>query len=208
MGAQQPSSSAQEGNRPMAKRLITPVPTLYPVPVVLVTAGIEQPDVITVHRIASCSVQPVRLCISIRPARHCHDLIRQTGEFVVNIPTPAQQTLADYLGVVSGRDEDKIATAGLNLAPATQVRTPILVDCPVNIECRVDQEVNLDSHTMFIGRVLAIHVDEEYLDAQNEVDLSLAQGIAYPAATVREKPTYKFQVEDLRAAVQNARRNA
>ena len=138
-----------------------------------------------------------------RPARYSHELIRQTGEFVVNLPTREQALLADYVGVVSGRKEDKIAVAGLNLAPAHAVRTALLADCPVNIECSVEREIELGSHTMFIGLVRAVHVEEGLLDALGEVDFARVRGIVYRAGTVRERPTYKFRVADLRRAVQS-----
>lgn len=186
----------------MTKRILSPNTTLYPVPVVLISAGSEQPNVMTCNRIASCSAEPPRLCISIRPQRHSHSLITQTGEFVVNLPSPDQQLLSDYVGVVSGRDEDKFAVTGLRLSPATILRTPLLADCPVNIECTVEQTLDLGSHTLFIGRVQAVHVEETLLDERGEVDWQRAQGLVYPAGVVREKPTYTFRVEGLRAQVQ------
>ena len=189
----------QEG-APVSKRTLQPNTTLYPVPVVLITTGADLPNVMTCNRVASCSAEPPRLAISVRPARHSHGLIQRSGEFVVNFPTPAQATLSDYLGVVSGRDEDKIAIAGLRLAPAAQVRTPLLADCPVNIECTVEREIDLDSHSLFIGLVRAVHVEEGLLDEQGDVDIDKAIGLAYGCGTVRERPTYTFRVEDLRRA--------
>ncbi len=188
----------------MPKRVIGPNTTLYPVPVVLITTGEDTPNVMTCNRIASCSAEPPRLAISVRPMRYSHSLIRRTGEFVVNIPRPDQLTLSDYVGVVTGREEDKIAIAGLKLAPALKVKTPLLADCPVNIECVVEREIDLDSHTMFIGLVQAVHVEEALLDAQGDVDFVQARGIAYASGVVRERPTYNFRVDDLRRAVESA----
>lgn len=187
----------------MQKRIIEPNTTLYPVPVVLITSGGNTPNVMTCNRIASCSAEPPRLCISIRPGRYSHSLVHESGEFVVNIPTPEQSALVDYIGVVTGKKEDKIAIANLKLAPALKVKTPLLADCPVNIECIVEQEIALDSHTMFIGLVLAVHAEESLLDEHGDVDVKRAQGIIYDNGTVREKPNYKFRVEDLRRAVQS-----
>jgi flavin reductase (DIM6/NTAB) family NADH-FMN oxidoreductase RutF len=188
----------------MAKRLIQPNTTLYPAALALITTGADRPNVMTCNRIASCSAEPPRLSISIRPARYSHDLIRRTGEFVLNLPTPGQALLADYVGVVSGREEDKFAIAGLRLAPASQLKTPLLADCPVNIECAVERELDLGSHTLFIGRVLAVHVEESVLDANGDVDVSRAGGIAYGSGRVRERPTYNFTVDSLRSQVQSA----
>lgn len=186
----------------MLKRILEPNTTLYPVPVVLITTGGHRPNVMTCNRIASCSAEPPRLSISVRPGRYSHDLIRQTGEFIVNLPTPEQLTLTDYIGVVTGRKEDKIATAGLRIAPSLKLATPLLADCPVNIECVVEREIALDSHTLFIGRVEAVHAEESLLDEHGDVDFARARGLAYACGTVRERPTYNFRVDDLRLAAQ------
>ena len=187
----------------MPKRILEPNTTLYPVPIVLITTGGQRPNVMTCNRIVSCSAEPPRLAISIRPGRYSHSQIHESGEFVVNIPMPEQSTLVDYIGVVTGQKEDKIAVAGLKLAPALKVKTPLLTDCPVNIECVVEREIALDSHTMFIGLVQAVHVEESLLDEHGDVDVVRAQGIIYDNGTVREKPTYKFRVDDLRGTVQS-----
>lgn len=188
----------------MAKRIFEPNTTFYPVAVALITSGGDTPNVMTANRLVSASAEPPRLGLSVRPARHSHGLIKQTREFVVNLPTPDLAALVDYAGVVTGRKENKIDIAGLRLMPAQKVKSPLLADCPVNIECIVEQEIELDSHTMFIGRVEVIHVEEELLDAQGEIDLSLAQGITYDSGIVRERPTYPFHLTDLRRAVQMA----
>ena len=184
----------------LSKRILEPNTTLYPVAVVLITTGAETPNVMTCNRVVSCSAEPPRLAVSVRPDRRSHALIRLCGEFVVNIPTAAQSGLCDYLGVVSGRDEDKIAIAGLVLAQALKVSTPLLADCPVNIECTVEHEIDLDSHTLFIGLVQAVHVEESLLDEHGDVDVAKAIGLTYACGTVRERPTYNFRVEDLRRA--------
>jgi len=184
----------------VSKRILEPNTTLYPVPVVLITTGADTPNVMTCNRAVSCSAEPPRMAVSVRPARHSHAMIRQCGEFVVNIPTPAQSSLCDYLGVVSGRDEDKIGMAGLSLTPALKVRTPLLADCPVNVECTVESAIDLGSHTLFIGLVQAVHAEEALLDGQGDVDVARAIGLTYACGTVRERPTYNFRVEDLRRA--------
>lgn len=186
------------------KLRIEPNTTFYPVAVALITTGGDTPNVMTANRLVSCSAEPPRLALSVRPARYTHQLIRQTGEFVVNLPSPGQTTLADYVGVVSGRKENKIEIAGLRLAPALKLKTPLLADSPVNIECVVEQEIALDSHTMFIGLVQAIHVEEGLLDAKGEIDFTLARGLTYDSGAVRERPTHAFRVDDLRQAVRVA----
>lgn len=192
----------------MAKRLIDANTTFYPAAVGLITTGADRPNVMTCNRMASCSAEPPRLSVSIRPKRYSHGLIRSTGEFVLNLPVAGQALLADYVGVVSGREEDKFAIAGLRLAPALRVKTPLLADFPVNIECAVERELDLDSHTLFIGRVLAVHAEEVVLDANGEVDLGRAGGIAYGSGTVRERPSYTFTVDTLRRQAKRRMRNS
>lgn len=187
------------------KRIVEPNTTLYPVAVVLVTSGGDTPNVLICNRIVSCSAEPPRLAIAVRPYRYSYSLIRATREFVVNIPSPEQATLSDYLGVVTGREENKIEIAGLKLTPALKLRTPLLADCPVNIECIVEQEIDLDSHTLFIGLVQAVHVEESLLDANGDVDVMRARGIVYDCGTVRERPTRNIRVDDLRKTIQTKR---
>ncbi len=109
--------------------------------------------------------------------RYSHSLIQRTGEFVVNIPAPSQRALTDYVGVVTGRKEDKVAMAKLKLAPSRHVRVLLLADCPINIECVVEQEIELDSHTMFIGLVQVGHVEKVLLDANGEIDFTRSERI-------------------------------
>lgn len=187
----------------MSKRVIEPNTTLYPVGVALVTTGGDTPNVLTCNRLASCSAEPPRLALSVRRNRYSYELIRASREFVVNIPTQDQLTLADYLGVVSGRDEDKITTAQLRLVPAQRVKTPLLADCPVSIECTVEREIDLDSHVMFVGMVQAVHAEESLLDANGDVDVARASGIVYACGTVRERPIDNVRVDDLRRRVQS-----
>lgn len=189
----------------MPKRVLEPNTTFYPVAVALITTGGDTPNVMACNRIASCSAEPPRLSLSVRPVRYSHQLIQQTGEFVVNLPTPEQTILTDYVGVVTGRKENKLEIAGLRLATALKVKTPLLADCPVNIECIVEREIELDSHTMFIGLVQAVHVEEALLDANGDVDFARVRGLAYDSGVVRERPTYAFRVDDLRRAVQQQR---
>lgn len=96
--------------------------------IVLITAGGASPNVMTCSRISSCSVEPPRLAVSVRPGRLTHTLIRETRDFVVNLAPPEPSALVDYLGVVSGREEDRVTIAGLTLSPALKLRTPLLAD--------------------------------------------------------------------------------
>ncbi len=166
----------------MAKTIKEPFCALYPTPVVLVTcldqAG--QPNVMTVSWVGTAASTPPCLAIGVRPHRYSHAAIEERGEFVVNIPSQELLSAVDYCGRMSRhRTSDKFAEAGLTPAPASQVAAPLIAECPVNIECKVVHSLDLDSHTLFVGQVLAVHVDEELLDERGFIDYAQAQGIAY-----------------------------
>ena len=115
-----------------------------------------------------------------RPYRYSHAAIAEQKEFVVNIPTQELLKAVDYYGRVSRhRRSDKFTKAGLTLAPASQVASPLIAECPVNIECKLIHFLNLGSHTLFVGQILAVHVDEALLDESGSIDYSKTQAIAY-----------------------------
>ena len=113
------------------------------------------------------SIAPVMVMIGIIPSRFSYDMVKDTGKFVVNIPTKEFSEKYMYLGTVSGRDEDKLAS--INTTDADIIDAPILTDCPVNIECSVVDSIQPGSHELFIGKVEKVHCDEEYLTEDNDV---------------------------------------
>ncbi len=103
------------------------------------------------------------------PSRFSHHMVRETGCFVINLPKRGFQKEYNYLGSRSGRDEDKFAVLDLKWTDATYVNAPILTDCPVSIECSVVESTRPGTHELFVGKVEAVHVDEEYLDANGNI---------------------------------------
>lgn len=148
----------------VAKIIRKPSTYLYPVPVVLVTCGIEKPNIITLAWVGTVCSDPPMVGIAVRPDRHSHHLIEETGEFVVNIPGEELLEATDRCGHASGRETDKFAATGLTPEPASEVRTPLIAECHVNMECKVRQKLELGAHDLFLGEVVAVHVDEEVLD--------------------------------------------
>lgn len=106
-------------------------------------------------------------------------MIRETGEFVVNLTTEKLAYATDYCGVKSGRDTDKWKAVGLTRETASQVLAPLIKECPVNLECRVKRVDELGSHHMFLAEVVAVHVDEAYMDEKDTFHLSDAKPLAY-----------------------------
>ncbi|MFA5204707.1 MAG: flavin reductase family protein [Lentisphaeria bacterium] len=144
------------------KTVWKPGTLLAPVPVVLVSCGRPgaRPNLITVAWVGTVCSEPPMVSISIRPERHSHDIIRDTGEFVVNLPGADQAWAVDWCGVVSGRDTDKFAGAKLTPAPAHRLQgAPIVAECPLALECRVRQTLAPGSHTVFVAEVVSVQVE-------------------------------------------------
>ena len=166
----------------MTKVNFKPGNMLYPLPAVLVSCGSMQDgkiNLITVAWTGTVCTNPPKLYISVRPERHSYDMIRNSGEFVVNLTTRSMTRATDYCGVKSGRDVDKWKECRLTPIAADTVSCPMVEQAPVNIECKVDQVLELGSHHMFIADVTAVHVDEDLLDEKGTFHLEKAGHMAY-----------------------------
>lgn len=142
---------------------------LFPLPAVLVSCGAtrEEYNLITLAWVGTICSDPPMVSISIRPERHSHTIIKRTGEFVINLTTPAMARVTDWCGVRSGRDFDKFAETGLTPLPAQKVKAPLVAQSPVNLECVVREIKSLGTHDMFIAEVVAVGVDPRLHDAQS-----------------------------------------
>jgi flavin reductase (DIM6/NTAB) family NADH-FMN oxidoreductase RutF len=164
----------------MAKITKKPGTYLYPLPASLITCGPpEKPNIITLAWVGTLCSEPPIIGISIRPSRYSHGLVKQSGEFAVNVPTVEMVRAVDWCGTVSGHSEDKFAAMGLTAVPTQVIRTAVIKECPLNIECQVAQTLHLGSHDLFLGKVVAVQVDEAILNAQGEIDLAKANPFAY-----------------------------
>ena len=169
----------------MGKQSWKPGNMLYPVPAVLVTVSDKQgnPNIFTVAWTGTVCSDPPMVSISVRPSRYSHQMIEETGEFVINLTTRELAFATDYCGVKSGKDTDKIKDMHLNLVPADEVKAPLLKESPVNIECRVKQTLRLGTHDMYLADVVAVHADEGYMDEKGRFMLEKADLIAYSHGT-------------------------
>ncbi len=154
---------------------------LYPVPAVLVTVSDRdgKPNIFTVAWTGTVCSDPPMVSISVRPQRYSHQIIEDTGEFVINLTTRKLVRAVDYCGVKSGRDTDKFKDMGLHLLSAQQVKAPLLEESPVNIECRVKDTLRLGTHDMYVAQVAAVHGDDAYLDKEGRFMLDQTELIAY-----------------------------
>jgi flavin reductase (DIM6/NTAB) family NADH-FMN oxidoreductase RutF len=165
----------------MGKQLWKPSTILNPVPVVMVTSvdGEGKPNIITLAWVGTVNSDPPMLSISVRKERYSYDLIKNKGQFVVNLTTKKLAFATDLCGVKSGRDTDKFEAAKLTPEKASVVDAPLIKESPVNIECIVKERLELGSHDMFIGEIVAVHVDDKLLDEKEKLCLDEAGLICY-----------------------------
>jgi len=154
---------------------------LYPLPAVMVsvTDGDGHDNIITVAWTGTICTNPPMVYISVRPSRFSCDMIRKTGEFVINLTTEETAFATDFCGVRSGRDTDKFERMHLTRQKAEYVKAPLIAEAPVSLECRVTEEKPLGSHTMFMAKVLAVHAAEELMDGDGRFLLNKAGLLVY-----------------------------
>jgi len=166
----------------MSKLELPPSEGLYPVPVVLVSCldkTTQNSNIITIAWCGVVSSNPPQISVSVRPSRHSFKLIKDTGDFVVNVPTSDMVRAVDLCGIRSGNDVDKFKLCKFTKIPSVKVSSPMIKECPVNIECKLKNALNLGSHHMFIGEVLSIHVDKEITDGSAHIDFAKAKPFVY-----------------------------
>ena len=165
----------------MAKQVWKAGNMIYPLPAVMVSCRDKEgnDNIITVAWTGTICTNPAMAYISVRPERHSYNMIKETGEFVINLTTRELTYATDYCGVKSGRDVDKFKECNLTKEPAVNVNVPMIKESPVNIECKVERIDELGSHHMFVAKVLTVHADEKYMDEKGKFDLSKADLIVY-----------------------------
>lgn len=158
----------------MGKQYWRPGNMLYPVPAVMISCGREgeTPNIITVAWAGTTCSSPAMLSISVRKERYSYNIIKETGEFVVNLVTKDLVYATDYCGVKSGRDVDKFKEMNLTPLPAQNIKAPGISESPVNIECKVVSVTELGSHDMFLAEVVGVTVDDKYMDETGKFDIN------------------------------------
>lgn len=151
-----------------------------PLPPVLVSCGDEQsPNVLTVAWTGILNTQPPVTYISLRPERFSYPIIKESGEFVINLPTEELVRAVDYCGVKSGRNTDKLAQTGLTVTKGVAVSAPMINECPLSLECRVRQIIKLGTHDMFMADIVGVNAAKELLDNNGRLCLERARLLAY-----------------------------
>lgn len=181
----------------MTKRAFKGSAILNPVPSVLITSQNKdgKVNVFTVGWIGTACTRPPMITVAIRPERLSYEYIKETEEFVVNLPPASMTKVVDYCGVVSGKREDKVQKMKLSLEDSEAVSVPSLGDCPVNIECKLKSITPLGSHDLFLAEVVSVSVDEDLIDDKGKIHLEKANLITYSHGeyfALNNKPLGKF----------------
>ncbi|MBQ6992163.1 MAG: flavin reductase family protein [Clostridia bacterium] len=164
----------------MSKRVWKPGTFVYPIPAVMVSCGdMENSNIITVAWTGIINTNPAMVYISVRPERFSHNIIKETGEFVINLTNKDLTYATDWCGVKSGSKVDKFKEMKLTKEKANFVNCPMIKESPVSIECKVKEIKELGSHNMFIAEVLSIDATEEYFDETGAFDITKCNLIAY-----------------------------
>ena len=164
----------------MGKVMWKPGTFIYPIPAVMVSCGdMEKSNIITVAWTGILNTNPAMVYISIRPIRYSYNLIKESGEFVINLTNKQLAYATDWCGVRSGEKFDKFKEMKLHKEKAQFVKAPLIKESPVSIECKVKDIIKLGSHDMFVAEVLSIDADEKYIDEKGAFDISKCDLIAY-----------------------------
>lgn len=162
------------------KKSFKPGTLLAPLPAVMVSCGpADAPNIVTVAWTGIANSEPPMAYISLRKSRFSHQLITESGEFVINLPTAALAKALDFCGVKSGRDVDKFKECSLTAAPAEKVGCPIIAECPLNLECKVRSVTELGSHDMFLADIVGMQVDDSLVDKAGRICLEKASLVAF-----------------------------
>ena len=155
----------------MKKTLAPMSSTVHPKPNVIVSCRDKdgRNNALAIGFAANVSIVPPMVMVAITPLRHSHGIIKESGEFVLNLPVKGFEKEYEYLGTHSGRDGDKLAAMVIEWEEAEMVSAPMLCACPVCVECRVVDSIKPGSHELFVGEVLAVHCEEKYVDKNGKI---------------------------------------
>ena len=164
----------------MSKVSWKPGTFLYPIPAVMVSCGtMEKSNIITVAWTGIINSDPAMVYISVRPTRYSYNIIKEQGEFVINLTNESLCKATDWCGVRSGSKYNKFKEMNLHKEEAYFVKCPMIKESPVSIECKVKEIKELGSHHMFVAEVLSIDADEKYIDEKGAFDISKCNLISY-----------------------------
>lgn len=153
---------------------------LAPVPPALISSGtLENHNVMTAAWTGIVCSDPAMTYVSLRPSRYSHEIISKSGEFVINVPNLPLAKAVDFCGVKSGRNTDKFQACGITAAPSSKIKAPQVKEAPISLECKVRSITHYGTHDMFLADIVAVNVDDAYINKQGGLNLEKAGLLAY-----------------------------
>ena len=164
----------------MARKSFNPGKLLVPLPAVMATVGdMENANILTVAWTGILATVPPKTYISVRPSRHSYGILKEKGEFVINLPTVKQAKEVDFVGIYTGKKLDKFEKTGFTKEKSEKVAPPTIAECPVALECRVTEILPMGSHDVFIADIVSVSCKEELFDREGKMHLEHAGLLAY-----------------------------
>ena len=159
---------------------LKPGTLLSPLPSVMVSCGdMENSNIITIGWTGILSSDPARTYISIRPSRYSHDIVKERGEFVINITTGALAKATDFCGIYTGAKVDKFKKLGLTKLKSECVSAPTVGESPIALECKVFDVIPMGTHDVFMADIVNVTCKSELIDGQGRICLEKAGLLAY-----------------------------
>ena len=164
----------------MKRRSLSPGALTAPLPPVLVTVGDEEnKNILTIAWTGILSTIPPKTYVSVRPRRHSYGILKEKGEFVINLPTAEMARKVDYCGIYTGAKVDKFKECGFTAVKSEKVNAPTIEECPLALECKVTDVLPMGTHDVFIADIVSVSSKEEIIDEKGKIRLDLANLLAY-----------------------------
>ncbi len=164
----------------MKRRSFAPGTLEAPLPPAMVTVGdFENANVLTIAWTGILASQPPKTYVSVRPSRHSYNILKEHGEFVINLPSAGLARVVDYVGIYTGAKVDKFKKCGLTKKRSEKVAPPTIAECPVALECRVCDVIPMGTHDVFIADILSVSCDESIIDESGKMCFERADLLAY-----------------------------
>ena len=146
----------------------------------MVTVGdMENSNIITIAWTGILSTIPPKTYVSIRPSRHSYGILKEGGEFVINLPSADLARTVDYVGIYTGAKVDKFEKCGLTKQKSDKVAPPTIAECPIALECRVTEILPMGSHDVFMADIVSLSCKGELIDEDGKMHFERANLLAY-----------------------------
>ena len=162
------------------RKSLSPGALTAPLPPAMVTVGdFENANVLTIAWTGILATVPPKTYISVRPSRHSYGMLKENGEFVINLPSVKMAKTVDFVGIYTGKKVDKFEKCHLTKKASERVAPPTIAECPVTLECKVTDVLPMGSHDVFIADILSVSCHEDILDADGKMHFERADLLAY-----------------------------